>query len=238
MDCPFQILVELPVEIQMRYANQNRIQKLSSEQLSVLDKTIKSKILELEFLEKVNKESGVRLNNLQTDCWEWTGGFMANEYGQLKEERWGEQYTHRWSYTHFKGEIEDGKCILHQCDNRKCVNPDHLISGSKAENNKEARERNPIASGRKLQDTELPKIAERMETGELLKDIAKEYNMNWKCVSRRLEQAGIRPEYKKGKKEWNKEEIVALREQGLTYKQISEQVGLSQSKICMILKTQ
>jgi hypothetical protein len=185
---------------------------------------------EIAFNKKVNKESGVRLNNLQTDCWEWIAG-TSGGYGWFRDE-----YAHRWSYRHFKGEIEDGKCILHQCDNRKCVNPEHLIAGSKADNNKEALERIPNASGRKLQDADLPKIAERVKAGELLKDIAKEYAMNWKCVSRRLEQAGIRPEYKKGKKEYDTEELRRLRDEGLTMRQLAERLGMSASKICNILK--
>lgn len=156
-----------------------------------MPKTIASKEQQIiSFNKKVNKESGVRLNNLTTDCWVWTAGTSAG-YGWFRD-----GYAHRWSYEHFKGEIEEGKCILHQCDNRKCVNPEHLVVGTKADNNKEALERNPKASGRKLQDADLPKIAERIKNGELIKDIAKELNMNWKCVSRRLAQAGIRPEYR------------------------------------------
>lgn len=184
---------------------------------------------EIAFNKKVNKESGVRLNNLQTDCWEWIAG-TSGKYGWFRNE-----YAHRWSYRHFKGEIEEGKCILHQCDNHKCVNPDHLIAGSKADNNKEALERNPKACGRKLQDTELPKIAERVKAGELLKDIAKEYQMYWKCISRRLNQAGIRPEYNKGKKEYDVEQIKQLREEGLTMRQIAERVGVSASKVHRLL---
>ena len=236
MNCPIEFYLLLPKESQLKYANLQRVGKIDTDDLLTLDADVRKIFLEREFLERVNKESGVRLNNLQTDCWEWTGGVYKNQYGQLNEDRYGEHYAHRWSYRHFKGEIEDGKCILHQCDNRKCVNPEHLIAGSKAENNKEALERNPKASGRKLQDADLPKIAERVKAGELLKDIAKEYAMNWKCVSRRLEQAGLRPEYNKGKKEYDTEELRRLRDEGLTMRQLAERLGMSASKICNILK--
>lgn len=177
------------------------------------------------FLAKVNKQSGVRLNNLQTDCWEWIGA-KSGGYGWF---RYG--YAHRWSYELFINEIPDKQLIRHKCDNRKCVNPDHLEIGYKAENNKDCRERNPKASGRKLQDEELPKIAERMREGELLKDIAKEYNMNWKCISRRLASAGLRPQYSYGAKV-TEEMITRMRTlqiAGASYEEIAKNVGASAS---------
>lgn len=42
--------------------------------------------------------------------------------------------AHRVSYMAFNGEIPKGKCIIHSCDNRSCVNPDHLSIGTKKQN--------------------------------------------------------------------------------------------------------
>ena len=148
-----------------------------------------------KFLSYVNKQSGVRLNNLTTDCWVWEGTIDGNGYGHLQT-KWGTEmgkFSHRISYMLFKGEIPEGRLIRHKCDNRKCVNPDHLEIGTKKDNNQDARERNPRACGKKLQDDELPKIAERMRNGEYLKDIAKDYSMNWKSISRRLKKSCVIP---------------------------------------------
>jgi hypothetical protein len=59
--------------------------------------------------------------------------------------------AHRVAYqlTH-KTQLKQGQCILHSCDmgHEGCVNPAHLRIGTKAENNKEARERGRHVPGR------------------------------------------------------------------------------------------
>jgi len=50
---------------------------------------------------------------------------------EKKNKRMG---AHRMSYIVFNGEIPKGKSIMHTCDNRSCVNPAHLIIGTRKDN--------------------------------------------------------------------------------------------------------
>jgi hypothetical protein len=67
-------------------------------------------------------------------CWIWTGGVNAiHGYGRFCHSS-TEEKAHRYSYRLAKGEIPEGLNLLHSCDVRRCVNPDHLKPGSQLEN--------------------------------------------------------------------------------------------------------
>ncbi len=47
----------------------------------------------------------------------------------------------RHYYRRYKGDIPDGLLIRHTCDNTHCINPDHLLLGTDADNARDKMER-------------------------------------------------------------------------------------------------
>jgi len=73
------------------------------------------------------------------ECWKWTGticGVVNKKYGVIRD-NYKQKKAHRVSYELHKGIIPKGKVIRHMCDNKLCVNPDHLQIGSVSDNNRD-----------------------------------------------------------------------------------------------------
>src|SRR5262245_18802560 len=68
-------------------------------------------------------------------CWEWTGTRNHGGYGVFGYSKGISRTAHRvaWMLTH--GPIPDETpCVLHRCDNPRCVRPEHLFLGTLKDN--------------------------------------------------------------------------------------------------------
>ncbi len=80
---------------------------------------------EARFWNKVDKSGS---------CWQWKAAvFKQGGYGHFRINDKSFR-AHRLSWELANGQIPDGMCVLHACDNPPCVKPAHLWLGSHAEN--------------------------------------------------------------------------------------------------------
>lgn len=77
-------------------------------------------------------------------CWNWTAAINDSGYGVITDRaRKCHHRAHRLSWELAHGPIPADQLVLHKCDNRRCVRPDHLFLGDHAEN-----ARDKVAKGR------------------------------------------------------------------------------------------
>ena len=81
-----------------------------------------------------------------TGCHEWIGAKQSNGYGRFRA--FGRSfYAHRFSALINYGIIQSHLDVCHECDNRSCVNPEHLFIGTRKDNMQNAVKKGRQARG-------------------------------------------------------------------------------------------
>jgi hypothetical protein len=132
-------------------------------------------ILPQRFWDKVNKTE---------TCWLWTAyAPIDTGYGRFKYQ--GKQYdVHKLVWVILYGDPGKGMCVLHACDVRHCLRPEHLFTGTKADNVRDMDKKGRRVSPRGemngmaiLTAEKVIEIRKRYAAGEKSPDLAAEYGV-------------------------------------------------------------
>lgn len=121
-------------------------------------------------------------------CWVWESSLNASGYGVMG---WEDRVlvANRVSYELFNGPIDDGLVVRHTCDRPACVQPAHLILGTKADNSRDMTDRERQCRGEKfssskLTDSAVREIRELYASGTVLqRDLAQRFEISQTTIS-------------------------------------------------------
>lgn len=145
---------------------------------------MKPRPIEERFWEKVDIPHG------GFGCWEWTSTMLSNGYGRFRIGR-KNQLAHRVAWALVHGDYPEDQ-VCHHCDNRKCVNPAHLFSGTARDNSHDMylKGRNIVILGEdnpqsKVTEGGVKNIRRRASIGGfgIIKKLAREYGVSHSAIS-------------------------------------------------------
>jgi len=121
-------------------------------------------------------------------CWEWNGARFPRGYGALWIGGGRTQRAHRVAYERWVGPIPAGDLVRHRCDNPPCINPAHLMTGSRRDNHHDAIARGRHTRGdlhgmRKVSSADVTCIRQRLTSGATQAELAREYDLSPSQVS-------------------------------------------------------
>ena len=151
------------------------------------------------FWNKANKDGPVPSHCPELGpCWVWTAHIDRLGYGWFQSARRKSELAHRVAWRITNGTILDGIKCCHKCDNRSCVNPDHLFLGTQADNMRDAANKKRMASGdrsgsrlhpesrprgentpcAKLRDEDIPVIRALVANGKSQRSVARRFGVH------------------------------------------------------------
>lgn len=129
-----------------------------------------------------------------TGCWRWKGSHDRLGYGlsyrpkSAGSPRFERAHRKAWRLTH--GPIPEGMHVLHSCDVRDCINPDHLWIGTHQDNMKDRNDKGKNCYGESNGNSRLTKnkvtmIRKAYALGGVTQtQLAKQFNVTGMVISK------------------------------------------------------
>lgn len=142
--------------------------------------------VKIQTIEGIKKRFYEKVKISETGCYEWVGTTQSNGYGRFSF--LGKSiYAHRFAALLKFGILINNKDICHICDNRKCVNPEHLFIGTRKENMEDCKKKSRQAKGemlsKKLTDKKVKEIKILISQKQNILEISKKYGVSKTAIS-------------------------------------------------------
>lgn len=142
-------------------------------------------------MESIAELFRTRTSTNEAGCIEWNGSRNRGGYGTVGLN--GKiMITSRIAWELRYGEIPAGMFVLHRCDNRCCINPDHLFLGTQQDNiadmKRKGRAKSGGARGKQLPQTKISEddarsIRAMYASGCKQKELAHKFGVTQSAVS-------------------------------------------------------
>lgn len=116
-------------------------------------------------------------------CWWWIGANKQYGYGRFCID--GENFpAHRVAWTFANGEIPEGFCVAHRCDNKLCVNPEHLFLATNKENSEDMVWKERQAYGERNGQAVLTEneVKEILDSNESQRVLGEKYGVHYSTI--------------------------------------------------------
>ena len=128
----------------------------------------------------------------KTGCWNWIaamGGDEKHSCGRFNIK--GKcVHSHRASWIVHYGEIPEGLVVCHKCDNRLCVNPQHLWLDTQSNNLRDMFKKKRYGSNQKLDKKSVLKIRKLYDSGVSPTEIGRRFDIGrgtvWRIAKRKI----------------------------------------------------